>query len=285
MPQQLYVSDIDGTLLHSDRTFSDFSRNTITHLLNTGMQFTVASARSVVSIQQVLGDLPLKLPIIEFNGAFLSEFTTGKHILVNSMEKDCCRDILNKILENGCWPFISSFDGNQDGLYYHKIINDGMRAYYENRKTAKDRRLRDPLPLQKCLAEQIVCFTVIDSWERLINLQDQLLEGYFNYLFFHLFEDEYSTGWYWLTIHDKKATKDQAIKSLKEYCGMSDYQITVFGDHINDIKMFQMADRSFAVSNAQDLVKACASRVIGSNWGDAVARFLLDEHLALRQSH
>lgn len=40
--------------------------------------------------------------------------------------------------------------------------------------------------------------------------------------------------------------------------------------------MFQMADRSIAVSNATAELKAYATQVIGSNEEDSVVKYLLD---------
>ena len=54
----LYVSDLDGTLLQPDATLSRFARSGLEELLADGALFTVASARSVVSMNAILGALP-----------------------------------------------------------------------------------------------------------------------------------------------------------------------------------------------------------------------------------
>ena len=54
MSNVLYVSDLDGTLLQDDATLSPASRQILTSLLEEGLPLTVASARSVVSMQQML---------------------------------------------------------------------------------------------------------------------------------------------------------------------------------------------------------------------------------------
>ena len=48
----------------------------------------------------------------------------------------------------------------------------------------------------------------------------------------------------------------------------------MFGDGKNDIDMFQMADKSYAVANAHDELKQYATEVILSNNEDGVARWL-----------
>ena len=51
-------------------------------------------------------------------------------------------------------------------------------------------------------------------------------------------------------------------------------RLVVFGDGKNDIDMFQMADKSYAVANAHDDLKQYATEVILSNDEDGVARWL-----------
>lgn len=49
----LYISDLDGTLLNSQGKISDYSIKTINNLINEGMIFTYATARSLVSASPV----------------------------------------------------------------------------------------------------------------------------------------------------------------------------------------------------------------------------------------
>ena len=80
---KIYISDLDGTLLRDDATISPWSREKLTSLLNDGVNFTIASARSANSTKQILGDLPLTLPVIEINGAFITDYHTYKHLAIN----------------------------------------------------------------------------------------------------------------------------------------------------------------------------------------------------------
>jgi hypothetical protein len=73
-----YVSDLDGTLLRSNATLSSYSKKILQQLLHEGLHFTVASARSVFSMWPILDGLRLSLPVIEFNGAFISDHRDRK---------------------------------------------------------------------------------------------------------------------------------------------------------------------------------------------------------------
>ena len=69
----LYISDLDGTLLNSKASLSDDTRETINRLVEQGMFFTYATARSAISSKNVTEGLNLKLPIIIYNGTFIMD--------------------------------------------------------------------------------------------------------------------------------------------------------------------------------------------------------------------
>ena len=82
------------------------------------IDFTVASARSIKSIQPVFSEVTLKLPIIEFNGAFISHFNNGEHMVVNNIKRDIVDDVLNYTESIGLGTFYSIFNGKKDLLYF-----------------------------------------------------------------------------------------------------------------------------------------------------------------------
>ncbi|MEH1855227.1 MAG: HAD family hydrolase [Nostoc sp.] len=172
----LYVSDLDGTLLGDNAILSSFSKKILDELLHQGLQFTVASARSVVSMQAILKDLNLRLPIIEFNGAFISDLDSGRHEIINSICPSVVESIYKLILEFGCVPFISSFNGTEDCVYYQDVMNDGMLWHINERLTSKDRRLRSIEDLTLSFSDQIVCLTVIGHAQELLELQSAIIE-------------------------------------------------------------------------------------------------------------
>jgi Cof subfamily protein (haloacid dehalogenase superfamily) len=278
----LYVSDLDGTLLRNDATLSEFSRTTLQSLLRDGLRFTVASARSVVSMGVMLKGLKLPLPVVEFNGAFLSDLETGRHEIINRIEPAVVEDVYRLIHEFGCVPFISSFNGSEDCAYYRDIINDGMLWYLNDRLANKDKRWRAIEDLTHSFRDQVVCLTVIGRADVLSEVEIAVRERHGKAVETHLIENPYSPGWYWLTVHDCRATKDQAIRVLAESCGLAGGELVVFGDQSNDIKMFRTADRAVAVANAAEGLKRHATQVIGSNQEDSVVKYIRDDWVKCR---
>jgi Cof subfamily protein (haloacid dehalogenase superfamily) len=273
----LYISDLDGTLLTNEATLSDFSRTTLQNLLQDGLPFSVASARSVISMQMMLTGLDLKLPVVEFNGAFLSNLKTGRHEVINAVEPQVVDDLYGLIKKAGHTPLVSTFNGTEDRVYYREVANEGMLWYVNDRTERKDRRLRCLEDLTRSFQEQVVCLTVIGVPETLSELETAIHERHEDKVETHLFENQYSPGWYWLTVHDRRATKDQAIRTLMQIYGLREKNLVVFGDHVNDIKLFKIASESIAVANAAAELKPYATRIIGSNQEDSVVKYI-SEH-------
>ena len=276
--KKIYISDLDGTLLRNDAILSDYSRKKLKELMEKDVNLTIASARSIVSIKEILKGVSLKLPIIEFNGAFISDFTTGKHKIINEIDRKITKKIFSLIKRHNCIPFISTFNGKEDRLYYQEILNEGMDWYLNNRIKAKDKRLRKIENLEDSLNDHVVCFTVINKKEEIIELKEEINEKFGKNVEIHFTDNQYSTGWHWFTLHDRRATKDQAIKILIEELGLSFEGLTVFGDNVNDIKMFKIASRAIAVGNATKELKEYATKVIGTNEEDSVVNYIIEDY-------
>lgn len=271
----VYISDLDGTLLRSDATLSAFAKSTLADLLSREVLFTVASARSVTSIRPILDDLRLPLPIIEFNGAFITDLDTGRHAIINDIDQNLAEGIFDVIRSTGCLPFVSAYDGTADRVYYEKILNDGMQQHLDNRRASNDPRLRKLDRLADAFADRVVCLTVIDRSEAVVKVRKAIEETYPEQAEMHFYPAINAPGWSWLTVNDLKATKGRAIQTLIHSADLDDAEIVAFGDHTNDIEMFRVAHRSYAVANAGDELKTRATGTIGSNEEDSVPRFIL----------
>ncbi len=272
---RLYISDLDGTLLADNARLSDTSRRGLIHLLQSGVPFTVASARSIVSIRHTLGDLPLSLPVIEINGAFITDYATGRHEVINSIPRDRVETVYDHIDRLHLIPILSAFDGQRDRVYHSRLANPGMEWYYNERKGMNDNRLTPVESFPSIFDSRIVAFTVIDTRQKLLPLAEQIQGGLADSLESHFFENPYSPGWWWLTIHDKSACKSRAVRTVAAAAGYDLKQVVVFGDNLNDIKMFQTGCHPVAVANATDDLKRHAAEIIGDNNSDSVVRYIL----------
>jgi hypothetical protein len=272
--RRIYVTDLDGTLLGENACLSDRTRSGLVTLLESGLMLTVASARSVVAMQSILAGLRLPLPVIELNGAFISDLGTGRHLVTNALETELAEGAHELIHAAGCVPFVSSFDGEFDRLHYSEVGNPGMKWYLEDRLSNNDRRLSKTADLSSRLSEQVVCLTVIDRPDVVEELRAVLVGRFDGRLSVRRFSNEYFGGWDWLTVHDARATKDRALATLLEALDLGDAEVVAFGDSDNDVPLFRFADRGIAVANASAELKSLAAEVIGPSNEDSIVGFL-----------
>ena len=127
MSSALYISDLDGTLLRPDGTLSLSSRDELNRLIADGLHFTVATARSVASIRHLLAGLDLRLPVVNLNGALLSDVSSGRHQSVQTIAPEIAAVVYEQIRATGQYPFISTCGSHGDALYYSRVENTGMQ--------------------------------------------------------------------------------------------------------------------------------------------------------------
>jgi len=173
----LYVSDLDGTLLDANGYLSDVSRERLIWLLEEGVPFTVASARSLVSMKERLGDLPLKLPVIEFNGAYVTDYHTEEKLVTHEIDAAMVSEIQEVMCQQQVIHFVSSHDGREDHVYHGAERNGGMDYYLTEREEAGDPRLRLTNNWSEIFREEVVCFTAVDYEEPMRRLRDVLSDG------------------------------------------------------------------------------------------------------------
>lgn len=266
----LYVSDLDGTLLHSNERTSDYTNKIINELVENGMIFSYATARSFQTSHKVTKGLNAKIPLIIYNGAMIINSEDGTLLLKNFFdEKVKC--ILKDLLDCGVYPIVYSFiEGEEKFSYISSKCTKGMEEFIKSRKNDK----RDkPLEVESDLfLGEIFYITCIDEKCKLEPLYNKYKDLY--HCVFHV--DIYN-GEQWLEIMPKEASKANAIRQLA--LQLQCEKLIVFGDGKNDIDMFEMADESYAVENAVEELKNIATAVIESNDEDGVAKWLKKHYL------
>ncbi len=267
----LYVSDLDGTLMRNDETISEDTVRTINELVEKGVAFTYATARSIESAIPIAGGLKLHLPVITRNGAVLADNTTGKHLekaIFSENEVRLLKELLPELPKYG---FASVFLGEEMHRLYveceHTPELQGYIAYYEKNPT-----VRPVSSMEEMFAGIPGYVTLLGSKEEIYPIYERIktYDGWES-----LFQKDTYRDEYWLEICPQNCTKAKAINKLKEQYGFK--RLVVFGDGINDIPMFRIADEAYAVANALEEVKQVATAVIGSNEEDAVAKFIKDQ--------
>lgn len=271
----LYVTDLDGTLLNTQDRVSEYSSRIINELVEQGMLFTYATARSLSSSSIVAAGLSTNIPVIVYNGAFILKPDTREILYSVGFSGEERAMVQERLAAQGISPLVYAYiDGVEKVSWDTTKENYGIRRYLDKRKN--DKRMR-PLENNHGLYDgEPFYFTCIGEREELLPAYELFKE---DERYTCTFQQELYRPEYWLEIMPKKATKANAIKKLKEMWDCD--RIVSFGDAMNDIPMFQISDECYAVANAAEPLKALATGIIGSNEEDAVAKWLA-EHVDLQ---
>lgn len=266
--ETLYVSDLDGTLLNSRDEISPRSLRIINGLIEKGMKFTYATARSLSSASKVTRGLSLHIPVIIYNGAFIREADTEKTLYSVRFSEEEQKYIENFLEGAGLFPLVYTYrEGEEKVLWYPSHENEGIRRYLSCRKG--DKRMEPVENGGSVYQGNMFYFTCIGEKEELLKAYNCLrADGRFRITL----QQELYRPEYWLEIMPAKASKAEAIRELKKLWRCE--RIVSFGDSMNDIPMFSVSDEAYAVENAVEELKKHASGTIPSNDDDGVAEFL-----------
>lgn len=266
---ELFITDLDGTLLDRNAELSEESAEILNRLIGGGMNFTAATARTIASAGKILSGLDLRLPLILMNGVLIYDPIKREYEVVNRLPGEVTERVLKLRRELDIAPFMYTMRDGEMHTYFDRISNDAMQEFYNERMeryyktfTCAD-RLED-------IRDDVIYLTFLDSRERLQPLYDGLsADGAVGMTFYR---DIYSDGMWYLEVFSSAASKEAGVKYLREKYGFD--RITAFGDNLNDLPMFAAADVKIAVKNAAgELISGC-DRVIGANTENGVAKYL-----------
>ncbi len=261
----LYVSDLDGTLLRSNEITSAYTNQVINSLVNKGMLFSYATARSLITAKKVTKGINAKIPLIVYNGAFVMDNITEEILIANYFDNSV-QSVLDDLFRNEVYPIVYAYiNGKEKFSFLREKCTNGMNLFLESRKGDIRTNEVDSLPeLKEGDIFYIVC---IDTPDKLKPLYDKYKDKYHC-----VYQIDIYTNEQWLEIMPLETSKSNAIKQLQTM--LESDKLIVFGDGKNDIDMFQIADESYAVANANEALKKYATDVILSNDEDGVAKWL-----------
>lgn len=273
--KNLYISDMDGTLLRSDGVLSDYAKQKINEFYESGVLFSVATARSMITAAALLNDVRFSVPIVLMNGVFIYDTESGKAVKYHEITASAIDKILNAFLQYDMHPFMFLFGGDGKlSIKYTEFDNDGMRNFYDARVNMLEGRFSKVENMSEPpLGQHPVYINYFAPYKKLKPVIDILKT--IEHISFAFYKDSYSDDWL-VEIYSADASKANAAKYAAEFVKAD--SITAFGDNLNDIIMLRSADRAVAVSNAVEEVKQTADIIIGDNDSDSVVKFIAEEN-------
>ena len=264
----LYLSDLDGTLLRSDERISEYSAAVINRFVQNGGYFSYATARSIVTAAKVTAGLNVELPVICGNGTLIIRNGTNEILLSNFFTPDEVEFVSKIFSSYDIYPIIYAFiDGKERFSYIERHVTQNMRCFLDHR--IGDLRIRTVKSADDLYAGDVFCFVCIDTAASLSRANNAFKS---DKRFDCIYQKEVYSGGQSFEILPVNATKANAALQLKTMLGCD--RIVAFGDGMNDLSLFSVADEKYAMSNAVRQLKETATAVIDSNDNDGVAKWI-----------
>lgn len=263
----LIVTDMDGTLLRSDKTISEFTRRTMADARRAGAVLALASGRPPVGLLGLLRRLdidPTGVVLFGLNGSVVVSAETGETLVDSPIPAADYRDLITHAQRFD----VSLMVPTQDRLY----VRDATDPFVEHEKDANGEELveltdlRDlPAPAYKVLMAGPAPY--------LAEHHEALAAP-----FAGRFEFSFSMPIYFEATR-AGTDKGSAVVAYCRQAGIDLADVVAFGDNHNDLPMLRSAGTGVAMANAVPEARAVARQVTSrTNDDDGLAHHLRERY-------
>jgi len=257
----LLCTDLDDTLLATDKSISAENLSAIEHFKKEGGLFTFITGRVPQGAKLLLDHIQPNAPIGAFNGAGIFDFEKDELLWGMYLDKKAL-DIIDYVIEN--IP--------ETGF----VVCTDSRVCFSRRNYRTDRyRKIEHLPEDNThhrqISEPIKKVVFVAEADVITKVRELLSNSDFGDKFDFIQSDAY-----YYEILPAGASKGIGLKMLAKTLGIKPERTIAVGDNENDISMIKEAQVGIAVGNAVETVKAAADIVTVTNNESAIAKIIYD---------
>ena len=264
---QLIATDMDGTLLTTDKRMPKDFIPVVRVLKEKGVSFCVASGRQYASLRRDMPQLVSDLVFIAENGALIME--NDRRLFIDPLPA-CELPAIVRAAQGleGVYPVVCRAGmAMVDACASPEFIRS-TKMFYENTQVVKN--LADI-----CGAFEDACKVAFydegDAQTHALPVLEQRLGSRLAVIL---------SGANWVDIMRPGVTKGRALRMLQQIKGLTPENCMAFGDYLNDLDMLQSVTESYAMENALEELKRVAKHIAPSNDEDGVMR-VIRERFAL----
>jgi Cof subfamily protein (haloacid dehalogenase superfamily) len=261
---RLVVSDVDGTLVTSDKTLTQSSVDAVHELHEAGIAFAVTSGRPPRGMAMLVDPLALREPIGGFNGGLLVE-PDLRVLEERSIPDDLVQSIFDELERHGLdvWTY--------QGTDWFVRDADAPHVAKETHTVQFAPTVREDL---RDITTGVAKLVGVSDDHGAVQAATEAMR--------ETFGDQVSatpSQPYYIDVTHPDANKGFVIEFLARRLGLDETSIATIGDMPNDVLMFSRSGLSIAMGNADTGVQRAARRVTASNdedgFASAIRRFVL----------
>lgn len=257
----LVISDVDGTLVTTDKRLTPATLAAVRRLAAAGIGFTIASSRPPIGLKPLVAALDLRLPMGAFNGSTLvaPDLSVLSETLIPA---EAAREAAERLEAAGLdvWVFA-------DGRWNLRDPNGPYVDLESRTLAAAPTRVDDLAPLLDHAAKIVGVGT---DFSHLAACETELAEA------LGARADAHRSQSYYLDVTPPGAGKGSFVDAMSRRLGIDRARIATLGDAMNDRPMFGRSGLSIAMGNAEPSVKAAAARTTADNDSDGFAKAIDD---------
>ena len=259
----LICTDLDGTLLRSDKTVSQKNKDAIEYFKSEGGLFTFVTGRMPYTAKRAFEMVNPNAPFGCINGGGIYDGEKNEYVYTNGLDREAL-ELVRYISE--CIPETGFQINTFEKIYFCKESSAQAKfrslTGYPNHVATLDEMEEKPLA------------KVVFGEEN----EELLLRG-MELLSSHPLSEKYDfirSERVLYEILPKGNSKGRLLPILTDHLGIDIKRCIGVGDYDNDVSMLEAAGVGIAVANATDKVKAVADYVTVTNDEDAIAKIIYD---------
>jgi len=246
---KMIITDLDETLLHTDKSISEYTISILEKCRLNGIKIVFATARSTQSASKMLKQFTPDI-FIGYGGALV--LANEKVIHRADISSDISSNLINDCLKD---PDIMH------------VLATNENVSYTNKTNPEDKRMSHYQAFDFSTNKDIsyLKISIISDNDKAV---EKIAAAYPMLDFLHY------KGENFYRFANKNAVKWEAIKAVADFYNLNTNTLVSFGDDMNDLEMIKNCGISVAVENALAEVKNVAKYICETNNNDGVAKWL-----------
>ncbi len=253
MSYKIIFTDLDDTLLNSEKKISQLDKKAIMKAQEAGIKFVLASGRPTFAMYDLARELELAKYgsfILSFNGSIITDCKTGKNIFEESLTREDLHLMYDFAKENNC-HILTYIDD--------EIISETESEYIDVEVNLTKMPHRLVKNFKDSVNKSAVKCMLLEEPSYLKKVEKKLKEKY---------GDKYSIAIskpFFLEVTKLGVDKGVALEKLVETLGIKIEESIAVGDSYNDLPMLKSAGLPACVANANEDIKKVCSFISKSN--------------------
>jgi len=270
----LVATDLDGTLLRSDKSISEADLAMLEHLGEKKIFRVVATGRNLSKVKEVIHE-HVPFDYIAFSsGAGIYDFRRHQLLYSRNIARDTVNKLSDWLINKGLSFFLFQEVPLNSYCWYYRGKNscEEFDRYFESHAALAER-----LPASGRIPAGACQFLVIFKYaEQYTELRDELVL-HFDDLKILRASSPFETGYTWMEVFHQDVSKGNAVRFLCDHLNVKREETLGIGNDYNDLDLLDFTSFSYLVKNGPEELKS-KYRPAPSNEENAFS-FCLHRHL------